>query len=206
MKKTRAILSLEYAILLPVLLLLLLLALDIGILSYAKASAKSVLKDAMYIAYEEAYQLNNKDFNSHKAGALSLEEGVENRLKRSLFDDLYLNIDAASYEERVREALSGCFSVDKNNIEISCRFENILGFSKMELDYDVELKPLFHKLYKKAGLNICRLKGRAEIEFTNHFDAITSVDCAERMAKKNKKISDFIKKARTLIHKLSSEL
>lgn len=206
MRKLRAALSLECALLLPVLLLLLVLALDMGILSYAKANAKSILKDGMYRAYEEAFQLKNSDFNSKVKKPSSLEDSVNNRLKRSLLDDFYLGIDPSAFEARMREELSKAFAIEEGSIVLNCDYTNLLGFSSIKLDYECEIKCLFQSFYKKAFPDFCKLRGQVSLELTKHFDAITAVDCIERMAKKNKKVSDFIEKSREMIEKLSAKI
>lgn len=206
MKKSKAILSLECALALPILFLLILLAIDIALLSYTKANFKSILKDAMYRSYEEAFQLKNSDFNTVNRAASTIEGSIDNRLKRSLLDDFYLGIDSSAFENRMRKELIKAFGVDKNAMTLHCSYHNILGFSKIKLDYEVEMKSLFHKFYKKISCNFCRVKGSVELEYTKHFDAITTIDCIERMSKKNKKVSDFIEKSRLMIKKLSGKV
>lgn len=206
MRKSRALLSLECAIALPLLLVLIVFAIDMAVLTYAKANFKSLLKEAMYSSYEEAFQLTNSDFNGLSAEPSSLEDEIDTRLARSLLDDFYLGIDEAAFEARMREELGRAFGVNREGMVLNCSYHNILGFSRIRLDYEVEVRSLFYKFYKRMGREIVLVKGSTELEYTKHFDAITTIDCIERMAKKNKKVGDFIEKTRSMILKLSGKI
>lgn len=203
MKKSKAVISIEFTLLFPLLLLLVLLMLDIGILFYSKAGTKNLIKNVLYNSYEEAYELKNSHFNRGENKALSFEEAIIHRLERSPLDDFYLNIDEAAFLGRMRERLNQAFGIDKSSINLSCNYDNIMGFSSMNLQYELKFRPLFYKLYNSVSPDFCSIKGEIKTEFTKHFDAISSVDCIERMAKKNQKIRDFLEKSRSMLQKLS---
>lgn len=206
MKKSKAVITIEFTLLFPLLLLAVLIILDIGILFYSKASTKNLIKNVLYTSYEEAYEMKNSSFNEEEKKAGTLEEGINHRSERSLIDDFYLNIDEEAFLGRMREKMKRAFGIDKSSISLSCKYDNLMGFSSMNLEYELRFQPLFYKLYNRISPDFCSMSGSIKTEFTKHFDAISSVDCIERMAKKNKKVSDFLEKSRTMVQKLSGSI
>ncbi len=175
--KRKGVFTIEATLLIPILLLIFMLFLDIVYLTFVKTSAKSKLELANLQSQAAMAELTNDDFNALRTGAKNTNDYINNKLKRSVFDEMNFEIESNSFTKRaclnllpaMQNKQNWLKSVDANN-------NSSLAFYSFNINYNFNFNSFLSKFYQKSNLKANQMQGSIQFKDQRIFDQIVSID------------------------------
>lgn len=190
--KRRAVISLEAALLIPILLLLFLLLFDGLYLTYMKTAAKSGIELSLLEAKSNLSQLTNKDFNEMKTASADIDEFLADKLKRSILDELNLQVDETSFHRYTEKRIASLLPGDSESDSSLLTRRDSLFRTSYKLDYDLFISSFLNKVYKGMHISLDRMIGTSSLKEHRIFDEIVSIDTGYYFAKHSKQVSKLL--------------
>ncbi len=186
--KRKGVLTIEAALLIPMILFLFMLFLDMVYLTYVKTSAKSKLELSILDSKEKLSELKNENFNNLETCSSSIDEYINNKLKRSIFDELNLKVNKNSFTKNAGKQLKPAMQNKRNwQNDITSSSDATLKNYSFVMNYQLHFASFLSSFYEANNLKNNRLKGRIKFKEHRIFDEIISIDT----------IYDFIKNGKT---------
>ncbi len=204
--KRKAMMSIEAALLFPLILLFFLIIIDISYITFVKSSAKSNLEFAILSSTSEMSAMKNNEFNALKRAANQIDLINENQLKRSLFDSLNMNIEEEGLKNRIEKDFIKTLPAALNNVRsISVSKKSKLYNNKFSLKYSLNFKSILSSFYKSFGLEMGKMEGEIDFKEKRIFDEIQSIDLTEELLEKHTNLNEYIDKINESINKISNK-
>ncbi len=198
LKKRKGVFTIEATLLIPIMLLIFMLFLDIVYLTFVKTSAKSKLELSALQSQSTMAELKNSDFNALNTSAENMNEFIDNKLKRNIFDEINAAIDTKSFDKRASIKLIPAMQNKQpwlNNI--NSNRNSVLSFYSFNMNYNFNFTSLLSNFYRKSNLKANNMQG--DVQFKDHriFDEIVSIDTIYSLIKDSSvtgQIADDFKK------------
>ncbi len=206
LKKRKGVFTIEATLLIPIMLLIFMLFLDIVYLSFVKTSAKSSLESSALQSQSEMAELKNADFNALNASSNSIDVFIDNKLKRTIFDEINSGIDTKSFDKRAGIKLLATMQNKQNWLNsMHSNRNSALTFYSFNINYNFNFKSLLSKFYQKSRLSANNLQGTVAFKDHRIFDEIVSIDTVYSLIKDSNVTATIVEDFKQGIAKMSKE-
>ncbi len=191
MKKKGAI-TLEAAILVPILFVGLLLIIDLSLNAFIKSTVKSTVNNTLNSIAYELKAKNDDSLSQYINYDVAPSFIIDERLKRTISDEFHLGLDSGLIQNRIISSLTSKTLVKSSDISLSIKKYNLLFATYVIVDYSVKINTPMSGIYSKFGSELSTLKAKDKIVVKDYFGMIALSDSVSRALADNKPIAKLI--------------
>ncbi len=192
--KSKGAITIEAAILTPILFLSLLLIIDISLNVYIKSSIKSVFSNSLNSFENELKANSDKNIKLDAKYDFAPDFIIQNALNSSMLDNMHLGLDTNIIKGRISKYIVEKTFLKKGEFSLNVTKNSLLFSSTIKVSMVANINTPLSGFYKKLGIDMGVLKISDSVVIKDYFFSISLINSLSRMIAKNKNIASLLDK------------